>query len=219
MLNPLVVSELSLAISVVSGFVSWRAYRANTAMQRHSLAAAKAIAAQRLTRVLDFGLKLSVIDIQSISNFSFDKAVSADIAKSAAEAIEDVALAFPDLVLHLNEVRRNAEIGSQLTANIPLTAEQTIAVVWHYERIYTLLWLLSAYAFARHNPTGTKKPSRNASDDDYVRPFSLRHNHFMAAAFKLSGMLPAEYPVPNVDPLDDRAMIDHRTALEKMRTP
>jgi hypothetical protein len=95
MFDPIVVSIASFVVSATSLVLSWRVYHRDTAAQRHSLAATKAIAAQRLIPVLDFGLRLSVASNETIGDYHSDAPVFAGMASSVAAAVDDVALAFP----------------------------------------------------------------------------------------------------------------------------
>ena len=218
MFGPLTVALGSLIVSGISLIISWRAYRVNTGAQRHAIAAAKAVAAQRLTTVLDWGLKLLVVDLQTIAEFPSDTATCAGMARSAAEAVDDVARAFPHIVQHIDELRRDAEVGAHLCSKAELTNEELTALVWHYDRIYLQLWVLSAYALQRRNPTGTKDRP-DASRDKYFNAFSARQHHFQVVAYKTHGLLPADYQVPPVDASDRRAIFEHRPVLEKLRNP
>jgi hypothetical protein len=210
------ISLASLVISLASGFVAWRAYRANVVTEHHSKASAKAIAAQRLTTLLDAGLKLSVVSSETIINFSSDTVAFAALAAAATNAVKDVAPAFPDAVHHIEELRQKAELGSRWSASEALNDNQMVALFWHYERVYTLLELLSAYALARHNPGGAKSRIIRASDDQYWELFDLRHQHFWVATWKLAGILPADFPVPPADTPERLSKGRHQAELKKL---
>ncbi|MBI3683700.1 MAG: hypothetical protein HY235_25275 [Acidobacteria bacterium] len=151
-----------------------------------------------MPRKCRLGLQLSVADRNTIANFSSDVPVFTAMAQSASGAVEDVAHAFPDVVSYVEELRKNAELGSQFAAPASLTSEQTTVLLWHYERVYRILWVLAGYALARHDPSGTKRPLLRVSDE-YIKHFDRRQMHFLVTTWQLAGMLPSHVPIPPVD--------------------
>jgi hypothetical protein len=148
--------------------VAWLAYRGNSKAQRHSIASKKAIGAQRLTRLLDVGMKLKVVNSDNLANFPSDISVFATIAAVVSEVVDDVARGFPDLIPQLEQLRRDAEVGSQWPASHSpsLSPEQSVAILRHYERTYMRLWVLAMHATSRDNPSGK---ASNPLPDKYVK--------------------------------------------------
>jgi hypothetical protein len=172
-------------IAVVGLVLGLRAEVRAHAERKHGQAAKRALACHRISEILEAGNAVTVADPVGLTQ---ENQSAFTLAERVKQAIPPVVEAFPEIVVELEDLKRDAERLTILDWVPPQSDTAYSLMVDQYYRIYHNLLLLSYVAFHRYRRSERTVPG--VSQDQFVQTVRERREAFRRERFSIRGLPP-----------------------------